>query len=248
MRRLLIADAAGELAKSIVKQLDNFYHIAVCHRGEKLLRQICDFDPDILFLDMSIPGPDCFGILETMVSTSRQTAVVVLVNMASDYTLARLERLGIKCVLTKPCKINCAVSHIRQIDFLQQHPDMIGWNLEHETEKILMDLGFYIGKPRYYALCRAITYKYANRDSQMKQVYYAVADVQGTTVTQVEKAIRDAIIDGYKCGDPNLWRMYFHPRRNSKASYPTNEEFIARIVECLYHRTRLKAPYIAKAE
>lgn len=247
MRRLLIA-VTGELAKGIAKQLKTQYDVAFCDDGEHLTQKICGFDPDILLLDMSLAGTDCFAVIESMIAAGRQTAVVVILNYNSDYILARLERLGVKFVLTKPCQVSFAVSHIRQIDFLQQNADMSGWSLENEIEKILLDLGFGVGKRGYYAIYRAIAYKYAHRECQMKQVYYAVADAQGTSFTQVEKGVRDAIGDAYNNGDPCLWRLYFKPRRKAKMPYPTGEEFVARIVECLYHRTRLKAPYMDKAE
>ena len=247
MRRLLIA-AAGELGKCVEKQLRSFYDITICQKGELLSQQLCSLDPDILLLDMSLPGTDTFAILESIAATGRQTAAIVLLTVTSDYILARLANLGIKCVLTKPCHINYVVSHIRQIDFMQQNPDLFTWSVEGQTENMLMDLGFSVSKGGYFTLCRAIAYKYENRESQMKQVYYAVADAQGTSFSQVEKAVRDVILDAYNNGDPYLWRMYFQPRKKAKSPCPTSEEFVARIVECLRHRTRMKAPYLDKAE
>ena len=248
MRRLLIADADGELSKGIKKQLRELYQIEICQDGDALAALVCDFDPDILFLDMSMTGVDGFTLLQSLIISGRQTSVLVLLNINSDYILHRLERLGVQAVLTKPCKASMAVSHIRQVDFYLQHPDMKNWCLENEAENILLDLGFCIGKSRYHALCRAIAYKFYHNDSQMKEVYLHVANEQRTTLAQVEKAVRDAVIDAYNNGDPILWKMYFKPRRNSKTPYPTNEEFISRIVECLRQKTRLKKPYLEKAE
>lgn len=246
MTSLLIADAAGALAKGIEKQLGALYEITVCSDGDKLLKQVFEFAPDILFLDMSIPGADCFALLENLVATGKQTGVVALVSFASDYILARLASLNVQHIMTKPCQVNYAVSHIRQLDFLRQHPDMTGWSMENEAENILLDLGFNIGRCRYYALCHAVSYKYTHRECQVKELYFAVAEVQGTNPKQVEKAVRDAIHDAYRIGDPYLWRMYFNPRKNGGP--PTNDEFIARIAECLRQKQRLKKPFLRKAE
>lgn len=248
MRSLLIADATGELAKGIRKQLNKLYQVQVCQKGEKLAECLQTVDPEILLLDMSIPGADCLALLQSLVSAGKRTAVLVILNLASDYVLSRLQSLGVKYIFMKPCAVNMVVSHIRQMDFMLQYPDMTTWCLENETENILLDLGFCVGKSRYYVVCRAVRYKYENCECQMKQIYLSLAKERGTADTQVEKAIRDAIIDAYKNGDPDLWRMYFTPKRNSKTPCPTNEEFVARIAECLRQRTRLKKPYTAKAE
>lgn len=248
MQRLLIADTSASFAKGIQKELNDLYDVKICKDGEKLIACVCDFEPDILLLDMSIPDVDCFALLQALKLSGKQTASIALTNAATHYNLHRMEQAGVQCVLTKPCRVNLAVTHIRQVDFYLHHPDMVGWNVENETENILMDLCFSMGRSGYYALCDAISYKYRHFGSQMKEIYICVAQQRGTTTTQVEKAIRDAIVDAYKNGDANLWRMYFLPRRNAKTPYPTNEEFIARIAECLRQKTRLKKPYISKAE
>ena len=246
MTSLLIADAAGALAKGIEKEVREFYDITICRDGEKLAQTVADLAPDILFLDRSMPGTDGFALLETLLATGKQTQVIALVSYASDYILARLARLSVQYVMAKPCHINYAVSHIRQVDFLRQHPDMTGWSVEDEVEHILLDLGFHIGRSRYYTLCHAIAYRYTHRDCQAKEIYFAVAELQCTNPKQVEKAIRDAIADAYAAGDRCLWRMYFNPRKNGGP--PTNDEFVARIVECLRQKIRLKKPFLRKAE
>ena len=146
MQRLLIAGTSDCFANGISKQLKNLYDINICNDGEKLIGCICNLEPDILLLDMSIPGVDCLALLRSVSASGKRTAVIALLNVSTHYILHCLEQLGVQYVLTKPCHVNLAVTHIRQIDFYMQHPDMVGWNVENETENILLDLGFSIGR------------------------------------------------------------------------------------------------------
>lgn len=244
MRRLLIAERSGVLAESIQRQLELLYDIQVCTDGLAVAKQLCDFDPDILLLDMNIPGLDGFGLLESLAASGRQTAVLALLNFESDYILTRLGTLGVKCAIMKPCNINYVVSHIRQVDFMSQLLYETNWNLDNETEQLLLNLGFAMGRSRYSAVCQAIVYKYAHFECQLKEVYLSVAKNRDSTATQIEKAIRDAISDAYKNGDPEIWRMYFIHRKKTKDTCPTSDEFIARIADCLRHKTKFKKPYI----
>lgn len=245
MQRLLIADPAEEFANGIERQLRKCFYVKICRSGDKLEELIHRFEPDILLLDMMLPGIDCMSFLRTLRTSGNDVAVLALLRIAGDYILSQLQALNVKYVLTKPCTVSLAISHIRQIGFQLQNPDMKEWCLENELENILLSLSLRMGKPRYRIVCQAILYKYAHLDSPvMKGIYPAVAKSRGTSATQVEKAIRDAIADAYENGDHRMWRMYFTPRKSSKSPYPTNEEFIARIAGCLLQKTRLKKPYV----
>ncbi len=240
---MLIADPAGEFARGIEKQLGAIYQVKICRSGNDLEEQLRVFRPDILVLDMMLPGIDCVSFLRAMRAAGNHTAVLAVLTIAGEYILSQLSQLKVKYVLTKPCTVNLAVWHIRQIGLYLQNPDTKDWCLENELESTLLNLGFRMGKPRYSIVCEGVLYKYAHPDSTvMKQIYPALAQMRGTTVTQVEKAIRDAIADAYENGDKAIWRMYFVPRRGSKAPYPTNEEFIARIAGCLQQKARLREP------
>lgn len=240
MQRLLIVETGEELRKTLSKQLKGTFLVKTCGDGGKALELICSFDPDIIVLDTMLPGVDSLCVLRALRDSGRTAEVLALSRSTSQYTLAQLEQLGVSCVIPKPCTPGIVISHILNIGFRLEYPDLNQWDAENELDNILLSLNFRMGPIRYRCVKQAILVKYADFDNiMMKSVYTEAAIACNGSAGQVEKAIRDAIKSAYLTGDRRLWSMYFHPR-NGKAPYPSNEEFIARIADCLLRRDRMK--------
>ena len=242
MLRLLIADGDEIFVGAVCKQLKNGYLIRTCHDGGETLGLIESFEPDIILLDTMLPVVDSICVLRSLRASGRTSKVLALSRSITDYALSQMQELGVSCVIPKPCTVGAVVSHIHSMGFQLEHPGLGGWCVENEIDNILLSLGFRLGPSRYFCTVQAILIKYQNLNAEMmKVVYPTVAKGCSGNVLQVEKAIRDAIKDAYKNGDKRLWRMYFLPRRGN-APYPSNDEFISRIADCLIHKTRIKKP------
>ena len=66
-----------------------------------------------------------------------------------------------------------------------------------------------------------------------KELYPAVAKLCGSSVDQVERAMRTAIERAWKRRDDQIWRLYFTPQSDGSIKKPSNSEFISRLADLL---------------
>lgn len=245
MYRVLIADASGALAKIIDKHIGNEVQIHRCQDCGRFISTVLDVDPDILYLDLNIAtGLGCF-LLQSLCSAGKKMKIIVASSLLNDVITAQMGQLGVDFLIPKPCSYSFVISLIRDLCFRLDHPDIGDWCLENEIDRMLLDLGFRMGPNRYKCVFESILERYHAPDSSMKELYIDVAKRCGGNYQRIEKAIRDAVIDAYNCSAPEMWELYFGKRGNRERPYPGNEEFIARLANCLVCRARFKKPFHA---
>ena len=238
MRRLLIAEASGILGKTIQKQLKDSVQTEICRDGDTVLELLSLFEPDILLLDLQLPGFDCLDILRSLRTSGRTTKVIVIGNCINDREQQILERLGISAAFRKPCSLAGLLICIREMDCGDSSC------VELEADRLLLSLGMHMGRTAYQCTFDALCMKYRNYESAVtKEIYPLIAKQHGGNVKQVEKAIRDAIKTAWNRGNPSVWRLYFPPMRNGELRCPGNDEFLSRLARALLYRRDLKLPY-----
>lgn len=249
MQRLLIADTSNVFAKAIARQLSGSYLIEICDNGQRALELIGSFEPDILLLDLQVPGEDGISILHALHTAGKDIRVIVMSRLLDEFICRQLEQLQVCYVLRKGCALSTVITRIRDVSFRLSNPETEAWYLENETERILLELGVNMGSGRFYYTSCAILLKYADPDGFVtKCIYPEVAKRFGGTATQVEKAIRDGIRAAWKNGNRAIWQLYFPPGGDGRSECPSNEVFIARIAGALRQKARMKMPYIPQKE
>lgn len=242
MRRLLIADAAGEFGETLQKQLQDLFLIEICHTGEAALELFSDFDPDILLLDLQMPGVDGLSLLHSLRTSGRTAKIVVVSNHFGDPALAALERYGVSQAFRKPCALSGVVACIRELGFQSENADSPC--LEMEVDRLLLSFGLRMGPDRYRTTFEALCLKYENCDASVtKEIYPFLAKKYGSNDKQVEKAIRDAIKAAWERGNRSVWKLYFPPGRDGALHCPGNDEFLTRLAKALRYRSVYKLPY-----
>lgn len=246
MQRILIADPSKMFAEGIAKRLNNEFLVNICTDGRKVLRQVLDFEPDIILLDMALPGCDGISLLETIRAAGRMDSVVATSANLTMPVQQILSRLGVVYVFSKPCLAENVACFLRQLALGES--GLSAWTMETELDNTLLRLGFRCGKSGYECTYEAICLRYANGGNYTsKCLYIDVRRICGKKSSEaVEKAIRDAIKIAWENGDPNVWDLYFNQGENREC--PTNDVFIGRIVRALQNRERLKRPYKQKVE
>lgn len=236
MYRLLIAESSGSYSKVIAKQLNQDFAIQCAEDGAKTLKLVRDFEPDILVLDLQLPDMDGITLLRTIRAANMYVKVVVLTRLYEDYIGFQLQELGVSEFFMKPARTSILIRCIRDLSLFKQT-----WCVENEADRILLDLGFDIGKGRYRSVYASVMFIHDNPDCYMtKMVYPAVAKQSGGNVQQTEKAIRDAIQAAWKHGNPHIWNTYFPYGKNGKGTCPSNEQFLTRIANLLRQQVRIK--------
>ena len=243
MRRLLIADAEGVFGNALKKHLQGQYLVQLCRDGTQCLEQISKFDPDIALIDISLPGTDGLTVIRALRDSGRNTKVVAISGYTGEYALSVLESLGVAYIFSKPCDLGAVINCIRDVDRQIQNAD--GWCLEDEAERLLLSLGFRMGRARYQCTMDALCIKYRDfHCATTKELYPALAKKYNSNPKQVEKAIRDAIHSAWQHGNRSLWALYFMPKAGATDVCPSNDEFLARMAKALMCKARLKLPLV----
>lgn len=242
MLRLLIADTAEVFDKTLKKQLQDQYLVEICSDGTEAIERIIDFEPDILLTDLRLPGTDGLSVIRALRASGRDTRVLVISGYTGDYALSVLESLNVDYVFAKPCDLGAVLCTIQDISLQICCADQ--WCLENEADRILMSIGFRMGRIGYACTCDAVCMKYENFDcGTTKELYPTIAKKHGGNPKQVEKAIRDAIKHAWNTGNRSLWKLYFPPKRDGEVYCPSNDEFLARMAKTLMCGKRIKLPY-----
>lgn len=105
--------AVGELALAHV----GGFTVELCRSGQEALDKVADFQPDLILLDVMMPGID--GI-ETFNALKEQghldnTPVVFMTAKVQEEDLARYRQLGITDIISKPFDPMSLSDRIREI-------------------------------------------------------------------------------------------------------------------------------------
>ena len=100
---ILVADDHGFIRAGVeaVLQGSRFVVVAGAASGEETLDAIRDHDPDIVLLDLNMPGRGGVIVLETLRARGDRRKVVVLTAEVGDQDLARLIAAGVEGIVFK---------------------------------------------------------------------------------------------------------------------------------------------------
>ncbi len=238
MPRLMIAEDTGFLAEALEEILKSEFDVNVCKNGNMIINTFRDFLPDIMLIDLDAVGANIYSILRAIHMSGKQMKVIALTSIVNEFVLASLQNSGVYNVLTKPCCASMAAIYVRNAYAQAEGTHQENYCPENELDGLLLELGFRMGPSRYLSVFEAVLYKYYHPKSAMKELYIEVAHICGGTQGGTEKAIRDAVEDAYKHANGQAWDLLFPYSRNKERPYPSNEDFVARIANCLTQKRR----------
>ena len=103
-RTLLIVDDSLIIRQAIARFLESFdiEVIATAHNGETALELFKKFLPDIVTLDITMPGLGGFHVLEEMVKINKKSKIIVVTALADKGTGLKALKMGASSYLNKP--------------------------------------------------------------------------------------------------------------------------------------------------
>ena len=234
IRKLLIADGSEEFALALVDALRGAYNLRVCRDGLEALEQIRSFRPDVLVLDLMLPGLDGISLLQSVASGGWKPTVLATTRFISEYILESVDRLGVGYLMVKPCDIRATVARIGDLTGRIRQPVPTRPEPRTDVSNLLLTLGIPV-KLRGYAYLREAVLLMAAKPGQSitKELYPAVAEQCGAAPIHVERSIRSAIAAAWERRDEQIWRIYFSPGPDGCLTRPTNAEFICRLADSL---------------
>lgn len=231
-RKLLIAESSQELAGALAELFRGSCQVHCCTDGDEARQLLHRLRPDVLILDLMLPGFDGLSLLQWAREQEICPQVLATTRFCSDYVVETAQLLGIRYLMRKPCSVSAMAARVR--DLLER--DMPEFSREQSTDTagLLRVLGI-PGKLRgcTYLRCAVPLYARDPLQSITKVLYPEVAKLCNCEPSHVERSIRSAIETGWKRRDDNIWRLYFPADETGTVSKPTNGAFIARLAQSL---------------
>ncbi len=234
MQKILIADGAEEFPMALAEMLRGEYHIRLTGEGNQTLEALRTYQPDILVLDLMLPGLDGISLLQAMEELGQKPMVLAMTRFVSPYVMEAMDRFGVGYLMMKPCDVNATLARIRDLSRRHSSPALPAPDIRTTVSNVLLRLGMPTKLRGYGCVREAILCMMREPDmSVTKELYPMVAQLCDGNTAQVERAIRGAIIAAWNTGDQRQWRRYFIAAQGAKVPKPTNAEFISRIADCL---------------
>jgi len=105
-RKVLFVEDESALRTSYQRFFEGRYTMAYAPNGAEAMRQLTDFRPDVLVLDMRLPDTDGIALLQRIRETQPTLPVVVTTAYVSMEPLMNVLDLGHSRYLVKPYDLN----------------------------------------------------------------------------------------------------------------------------------------------
>lgn len=230
MLKVLIAEENEEFRCALAEKMRGLYQVRTCRNGNDALELLRDFRPDVLVLDLMVPGLDGISLLQSAASAGFRPAVLATTRYLSDYIFESLNTLGVGYLMLKPCDVHATVCRVADMTQRISGPLFSNPDPAAAVSNLLVSLGMPTKLAGYRYLREAILLM-AEKPGQSitKELYPAVGKRCEASSVQVERSIRSAILAAWCRGDRQLWKLYFG--QAGLTEKPTNAAFISRLAE-----------------
>ena len=238
--KIMLADADGEarsMLQDALEKTGRFAVIASTGDGNEALRLAGEAKPDILVLDLILPGLDGLSVLSRL-EGEQLPLVLVTSSFVTQEVAAQAGDLGASMFTSKPYGEDAMVESLLRLAE-KADPRVHAPGLEELVTSIIHEVGVPAHIKGYQYVREAIMITVENMDvinSVTKILYPEVAKRYHTTPSRVERAIRHAIEVAWDRGDLETLQKFFGYTVSNAKGKPTNSEFIAMISD----RIRLK--------
>ena len=239
-RTVLLADANEEfraLVRKIIDQTDEFAVVGSVGDGAEALRLARQEAPDLILMDVVLPGLDGFSVLKQLREQEGDAPKVILVSaFCSDRVVSEAVELGDSYFLTKPVEQNALLDRMRALFGREPAAEEPPAELKNLVTSVIHEIGVPAHIKGYQYLREAIMIAVDDMDvinAVTKVLYPEVAKRFNTTPSRVERAIRHAIEVAWDRGDLETLQKYFGYTVSNAKGKPTNSEFIAMIADRL---------------
>ena len=233
--RVLLADANEEfriLLRQLLEETGEFEVAASTGDGPMVMELVRRTKPELILMDVVLPGLDGFGILRQLAEEPGERKVIVISAFCSQQAVSRA---------VEPVNEESLLELMRQAVHPEQEEPYHSPALEGMVTAIIHEIGVPAHIKGYQYLREAILLAVDDMDviNAVTKVLYPARRFS-TTPSRVERAIRHAIEVAWDRGDLETLQKYFGYTVNSAKGKPTNSEFIAMIADRLQLQRKKK--------
>ncbi|MBQ7566838.1 MAG: sporulation transcription factor Spo0A [Oscillospiraceae bacterium] len=238
-KKVLIADSdpgfCAQLTEKL-RQMRGYEVLAAVYDGVAAAERIREYKPDWIVLDLMLPELDGFAVLQSATSEASRPNVLALTSLATDFVSYKAAELGVRYILTKPCRSELVAERLREAAEMSTPNAPREVNIETMVTSVIHEIGVPAHIKGYQYLREAIMIAVRDMDvinAITKVLYPQVAKTFSTTPSRVERAIRHAIEVAWDRGDLETLQTFFGYTVSNTKGKPTNSEFIALIADRL---------------
>lgn len=232
MLKLLIADGTEAFRLALAENLKDRYVVRVCQEGHEALAVMASFRPDLMVVDLLLPGLDGITVLQRAAAAGQEPVALATTGYFNDYISDAISRLNVGYVMMKPCDVQAAAAHLLDLTERMKEPHPAQPDNRTVISNLLLSLGFAANLRGYTYLRDAILEEIRNPGHQMtKTLYPDVGKPYGASWNQVERAIRKAIENAWIKRNDAVWRQYFQVDASGGVPKPSNGVFICTLAD-----------------
>ena len=121
---MLIADPSEQFSTALADVLRGAYIIRLSRDGRETMELMSSFRPDILVIDLMLPGLDGISVLRQAAAAGQSPMVLAMSRYISDYVAEAAAVLGVGYLMLKPCDVQATAARIEDLSQrLRQPPD-----------------------------------------------------------------------------------------------------------------------------
>ncbi|MGE5552767.1 MAG: sporulation transcription factor Spo0A [Betaproteobacteria bacterium] len=239
--KILMADDSGDLCHIVsqaIKRRHDMELVGVAHDGREAVSLVTERQPDVLLLDLIMPGLDGIGVLEELgrLKPPKRPKIIVFSAVGSESLASQVLSLGADYYIIKPFQPDMLCTRIWQVVHEpgkepQRTPPS---ELVSAVNRILHRLGVpaeFKGATYLREAVLLVLEDERNLSEVTKRLYPEIGRRFGVSASLVERNLRHVIEHTWTYG--NLEALYdmFGATIRANAGKPTNSSFIARIAD-----------------
>lgn len=243
--KVAIVDDTKQMKKLIQANFFNSdeFEVLEINDGKDATKEITDFKPQVVVLDLVLPNKDGFSVLEEVKSLMPETKVIVCSALTNEHFIHKALSLGADNFLSKPTSFemlkksilesgedDVEITNIKSIRSEATERK----KLDEKISNIFITVGIPAHIKGYQFLREAIKMTISTPEiinSITKRLYPNIAKRFSTSPSKVERAIRHAIEVAWNRGKiENINSVFGLPVYDSNDK-PTNGEFIALVAD-----------------
>ena len=233
---VVLADANEEFRTALKQALEatGEFDVVGCAADGLAAQDIAERKPQLLVMDLLLPGLDGFGVLEQAAKDKVQMKTVVVSALYRDQIVSQAMSRGVSFFMPKPCELTSLLDQMRRAVNEGEESEDESQALEREVTAVIHEVGVPAHIKGYQYVREAIVIAVQDMDvinAVTKVLYPEVARRYSTTPSRVERAVRHAIEVAWDRGDLETLQRYFGYTVSNTKGKPTNSEFIAMIAD-----------------